>query len=103
MAFDVLAARAQRLEARGERWPFVVGDDTYTFPTELDDEHLDALEKSEGGNVAINTVRVLMGDEAYADMRAKYKLSIADHAAILDAYNRENAITVGEDSASDAS
>jgi hypothetical protein len=98
MAFNVNAARAQRLAARGERWSFELDGETYELPNELDEAHLDALKESDGG--AIATLRILLGDEVHADLKAKHKLSIADYAAILDAYNKDNAITVGEDSGS---
>jgi hypothetical protein len=98
MAFNVNAARAQRLAARGEVWPFELDGTTYELPNELDESHLDALKESDGG--AIATLRILLGDAVHAELKANHKLTIADYAAILDAYNKDNAITVGEDSGS---
>lgn len=94
MAFNVNAARAQRLETLGQEWKFELDGEVYTLPTEfprniakkmkdLDDEDVDGL------------LELLLGPEQF-ERFAKHDISVQDVAAVLEAYGSETGMSLGE-------
>ncbi|MEU5973618.1 hypothetical protein [Streptomyces sp. NPDC047315] len=92
--FDVNAARAQRLEARGRTWSFDLDGETFTLPTELSRATAKALRKLDDNDVD-GLLALLMGDEQFARFE-EYELSMQDVAAVLEAYGKETGLGLGE-------
>ncbi|MFH8614395.1 hypothetical protein ACH4E8_04850 [Streptomyces sp. NPDC017979] len=92
--FDVNAARAQRLEARGRTWSFDLDGETFTLPTELSRATAKALRKLDDNDVD-GLLALLMGEEQFARFE-EYDLSMQDVAAVLEAYGKETGLGLGE-------
>jgi hypothetical protein len=101
MAFDLNAARAQRLEARGERFSFTVDGEDFSLPTELDITALDKMKALDQSDVK-GVLGVLMDDPAAVERLLTHKLSLQDFKALLDAWREETGAGVGEGSPSAA-
>jgi len=98
MAFDVNAARAQRLEANGEKFEFVIDGETFNFPTELPVDVLETM--ANAGNDLKQIVSAVMNDVDASTRFFAHKVSVQDVRAILDAWRSETGASVGEDSPS---
>ncbi|MEU9603014.1 hypothetical protein [Streptomyces sp. NPDC048057] len=92
--FDVNAARAQRLEARGRTWSFDLDGEAFTLPTELSRATAKALRKLDDNDVD-GLLALLMGEEQFARFE-EYDLSMQDVAAVLEAYGKETGLGLGE-------
>lgn len=101
MAFDVNAARAQRLEAHGATFDFAVDGETFSLPTELDVDAPDKMAKLDQSDIK-GLLRVLMADDTAADKLFAHKLSVQDLRAVMDAWRDATGASVGEDSPSAA-
>jgi hypothetical protein len=96
MAFDVNAARAQRLEAHGATFDFTVDGENFSLPTELAVEALDKMKVLDGSDLK-GIVGVVMGDADAAARLFTHKLSVQDLRALMDAWRTETGASVGED------
>lgn len=94
-AFDVNAARAQRLEAQGRSWSFSLDDDTFELPTEINHRTARALRELDDNDVD-GLLSLLMGKEQYARFE-EHDVTMQDIAAILEAYGKETGLGLGED------
>ncbi|MEU7096053.1 hypothetical protein [Kitasatospora aureofaciens] len=99
MVFDVNAARAQRLEAHGASFPFVVDGEEFSLPTELG---IDALEKMKGLDQSDlrGVLATVMGDADAAQRLFAHKLSVQDVRALIDAWREATGVSMGEGSPS---
>jgi hypothetical protein len=100
VTYDVLAARARRLEAEGRKpWPFTIGEDTYELPAEPPAELLPFLaelapviDANEGGElpteVIVKVPEILHGvlGPEQAKRFNRHQLSIQDVAGLLMEY-----------------
>jgi hypothetical protein len=99
--YNVNAARAQRLEARGERWEFEVDGEPFWLPVELPRQvvsDLAALDPSDMDGL----LTLLLGEEQLKRLD-EHSLSVQDIQALLEAYGRDTGMTLGESSASTGS
>ncbi|KJK57550.1 hypothetical protein [Saccharothrix sp. ST-888] len=99
--FNVNAARAQRLEALGERWEFEVDGEVFTLPTELPRTAAQQLTRLDGADLD-GLLRLLLGDRQF-DRLGRHGISVQDVAAILSAYGAETGMSLGESKASTCS
>lgn len=99
MAFNVNTARAQRLEAHGEKFAFTVDEEEFSLPTELDVNALDAM-KEVGDSDLKGILGVVMGDPDAVTRLFAHKLSVQDVKAIMNAWRDETGASVGEGSPS---
>lgn len=104
MSYDVLAARARRLEAEGRKpWQFTIGEDTYELPAEPPAELLPFLAqlaplidaKAENGELPTEVIvkvpeilHTVLG-AAQAQRFNRHQLSIQDVAGLLMTYFEE--------------
>jgi hypothetical protein len=98
MAYNVNAARAQRLEATGERWEFELDGETFSLPTELSRavvRELAALDPSDLDGL----LAAMLGPEQFQRFGAHHT-SVQDIQALLEAYGKDTGMALGEDSAS---
>jgi hypothetical protein len=99
--YNVNAARAQRLEALGERWEFEVDGEPFWLPVELPRQvvnELAALDPSDMDGL----LTLLLGAEQLKRLD-ELTLSVQDVQALLEAYGRDTGMTLGESSASASS
>ena len=98
MAYNVNAARAQRLEATGERWEFELDGETFSLPTDLSRAvvgQLAALDPSDLDGL----LAAMLGPEQF-ERFATHHTSVQDIQALLEAYGKDTGMALGEDSAS---
>jgi hypothetical protein len=96
--YDVNAARAQRLEALGERWEFELDGEVFSLPTELPRQavrELAALDPSDLDGLLV----LLLGEEQFTRF-GTHGTTVQDVQALLEAYGRETGMALGESSAS---
>ena len=93
-AFDVNAARAQRLEALGRDWSFNLDGDRFTLPTELTRTTARKLRDLDDNDVD-GLLRLLLGEEQFARFE-RHDVTMQDIAAILEAYGKETGLGLGE-------
>jgi hypothetical protein len=96
--YDVNAARAQRLEALGERWEFELDGEVFSLPTELPRQavrELAALDPADLDGLLV----LLLGEEQFTRF-GKHVTTVQDVQALLEAYGRETGMALGESSAS---
>lgn len=99
--YNVNAARAQRLEALGERWEFELDGEVFGLPTELARstvQRLTALDPSDMDGL----LTLLMGPEEFQRFN-KHQTTVQDIQALLEAYGKETGMSLGESSASTSS
>ncbi|MFJ9784957.1 hypothetical protein ACIRSS_35675 [Amycolatopsis sp. NPDC101161] len=96
--YNVNAARAQRLEALGERWEFELDGDTFSLPTELPREAVTRLSGLDASDLD-GLLEVLLGAEQFEKL-GRHALSVQDIQALLEAYGRDTGMALGESSAS---
>lgn len=96
--YDVNAARAQRLEATGERWEFELDGEVFSLPTELPREAVGALAALDPSDLD-GLLATLLGEEGFKRF-SEHSTSVQDIQALLEAYGRDTGMTVGESSAS---
>jgi hypothetical protein len=96
--YDVNAARAQRLEALGERWEFELDGDTFSLPTELPRDAVSRLAALDPADLD-GLLQVLLGDEQFKRLD-DHSLSVQDVQSLLEAYGRDTGMALGESSAS---
>ncbi|GHF48092.1 MULTISPECIES: hypothetical protein [Streptomyces] len=94
-AFDVNAARAQRLEAHGRSWSFSLDGDTFELPTEIGHRTARALRELDDNDVD-GLLGLLLGKEQFARF-VEHDVTMQDIAAILEAYGKETGLGLGED------
>jgi hypothetical protein len=96
--YDVNAARAQRLEALGERWEFELDGELFSLPTELPRHavpQLAALDPADLDGLLV----LLLGEEQFKRF-GEHLTTVQDVQALLEAYGRETGMALGESSAS---
>jgi len=99
--YNVNVARAQRLEALGERWEFQLDGEIFSLPTELPRNAVTKLADLDPSDLD-GLLLVLLGDEQYQQIDA-HALSVQDIQALLEAYGRDTGMALGESSASTGS
>lgn len=99
MTFDLNAARARRLEAKGDKFAFVIDGEEFSLPTELPVEALDEMKALDNSDLK-GVVSTIMGDAEAAGRLFAHKLSVQDLAALMEAWRKETGASVGEDSTS---
>lgn len=99
MAFDVNAARAQRLEAHGDKFVFTIDGEEFSLPTELDVSSLEAMRAVDDGDLK-GILTVIVGDADAVARLFGHKLSVQDVKAIMTAWREETGASVGEGSPS---
>ncbi|KUL45364.1 hypothetical protein ACFV27_16215 [Streptomyces antimycoticus] len=93
-AFNVNAARAQRLEALGLTWDFEVDGETFSLPTEIPRRSAHTLAELKDNDLD-GLLALLMGEEGYQRL-CQHEVSVQDIAAILEAYGQDTGLGVGE-------
>ncbi|MGW2746959.1 hypothetical protein [Streptomyces sp. NPDC001450] len=93
-AFDVNAARAQRLESLGRDWSFALDGDRFTLPTELTRTTARKLRDLDDNDVD-GLLQLLLGPEQFARFE-QHDVTMQDIAAILEAYGKETGLGLGE-------
>ncbi|OEJ94866.1 hypothetical protein [Streptomyces thermolilacinus] len=93
-AFNVNAARAQRLEALGRAWTFELDGQTFELPTELTRATARKLRDLDDNDVD-GLLRLLLGERQYARFD-QLDVTMQDIAAILEAYGKETGLGLGE-------
>lgn len=96
--YDVNAARAQRLEALGERWEFEIDGEVFSLPTELPRASVGKLGELDPADLD-GLLAVLLGEEQLKRLD-QHELSVQDIQAVLEAYGRETGMALGESGAS---
>lgn len=96
--YDVNAARAQRLEALGERWEFELDGDVFSLPTELPRDAVRALAALDPADLD-GLLALLLGEEQFKRF-GEHATSVQDIQALLEAYARDTGMSLGESSAS---
>ncbi len=99
--YNVNAARAQRLEALGQRWVFEVDGEAYSLPIELPREVVRQLAKLDPSDLD-GLLALLLGEEQFKRFD-EHETSVQDIQALLEVYGRETGMTLGESSASTGS
>jgi hypothetical protein len=99
--YNVNAARAQRLEALGERWEFELDGETFSLPTELPRDAVTKLADLDPSDLD-GLLAVLLGDEQFKRLE-EHSLSVQDIQALLEAYGQDTGMALGESSASTSS
>lgn len=99
--YNVNAARAQRLEALGERWEFELDGEAFSLPTELPRDAVTRLAELDPSDLD-GLLLVLLGDEQFKRL-GEHFLSVQDVQALLEAYGRDTGMALGESSASTSS
>ncbi|MBY8878068.1 hypothetical protein [Actinacidiphila acidipaludis] len=94
-AFNVNAARAQRLEALGRTWSFDLDGETFELPTELSRTTAKALRRLDDSDID-GLLRLLLGEQQFERFNA-CDVTMQDVAAILEAYGKETGLGLGED------
>ncbi|MFD1828586.1 MULTISPECIES: hypothetical protein [Streptomyces] len=93
-AFDVNAARAQRLEALGRAWTFTIDGDTFEMPGELSRRTAGALRELDDNDID-GLLRLLLGEEQF-ERFDRHDVSMQDVAAILEEYGKATGLGLGE-------
>jgi hypothetical protein len=96
--YNVNAARAQRLEAHGERWEFEIDDDLFWLSTELPRQVVGKLAELDQSDLD-GLLTLLLGEEQVKRLD-EHNVSVQDIQALLEAYGRDTGMTLGESSAS---
>lgn len=96
--YNVNAARAQRLEARGERWEFEIDGELFWLPTELPRQVVGKLADLDQSDLD-GLLTLLLGEEQVKRLD-EHNMSVQDIQALLEAYGRDTGMTLGESSAS---
>jgi hypothetical protein len=96
--YNVNAARAQRLEALGERWEFDLDGEVFSLPTELPREAIRTLASLDPADLD-GLLALLLGEEQFKRF-GEHATSVQDIQALLEAYGRDTGMTLGEASAS---
>jgi hypothetical protein len=96
--YNVNAARAQRLEALGERWEFELDDELFWLPTELPREAVRKLSELDASDLD-GLLMLLLGEEQVKRLD-QHTLSVQDVQALFEAYGRDTGMSLGESSAS---
>lgn len=96
--YNVNAARAQRLEALGERWEFEVDGELFSLPTELPRDAVGKLAGLDPSDLD-GLLTVLLGEEQLKRLD-QHTLSVQDIQAVLEAYGQDTGMALGESSAS---
>ncbi|MGK4584546.1 hypothetical protein [Kitasatospora sp. HPMI-4] len=96
--FNVNAARAQRLEALGERWEFEVDGEVFVLPTELPRTAAQQFARLEGTDLD-GLLRLLLGDGQFERL-GRHEMSVQDVSAIVSAYGAETGMSLGESATS---
>jgi len=99
--YNVNAARAQRLEARGERWEFEIDGDPFSLPTEIPHRVVKALAALDDSDLE-GMLELLLGSVQYQRF-VKHEVSVQDIQALLEEYGRATGMFLGEGSASTGS
>jgi hypothetical protein len=99
MVFDVNAARAQRLEAHGASFDFVLDGESFSLPTELDVTALEKMKSLDETDLR-GVLGAVMGDASAVERLFAHKLSVQDVKAVLDAWRAATGASVGEGSPS---
>ena len=99
--YNVNAARAQRLEALGERWEFELDGESFTLPTELPRDAVAKLAGLDPSDLD-GLLLVLLGEEQFKRLD-EHSVSVQDVQALLEAYGRDTGMALGESSASTSS
>lgn len=99
--YNVNAARAQRLEALGERWEFEVDGDTFSLPAELPRGVVAQLSRLDPSDLD-GLLLLLLGQEQFARL-GEHTMSVQDVQSLLEAYGKGTGMTLGESSASTSS
>lgn len=94
-AFNVNAARAQRLEALGRSWSFDLDGETFELPTELTRATAKALRRLDDNDID-GLLRLLLGERQFERFNS-HDVTVQDVAAILEAYGKETGLGLGED------
>lgn len=94
-AFNVNAARAQRLEALGRNWSFDLDGETFELPTELTRATAKALRRLDDNDID-GLLRLLLGERQFERFNS-HDVTVQDVAAILEAYGKETGLGLGED------
>ena len=97
--YNVNAARAQRLEALGERWEFEVDGELFGLA-----DRAAPRRRAEAGRrwtrpIWTDCSRLLLGEEQFKRLD-EHAMSVQDIQALLEAYGRDTGMTLGESSAS---
>ncbi|MCK2236449.1 MULTISPECIES: hypothetical protein [unclassified Crossiella] len=98
---NVNAARAQRLEAQGEKWEFELDGEVFTLPVELSRGAVSALSTLDATDLD-GLLRALLGEEQFKRFD-QHEVSVQDIQGVLEAYGRDTGMTLGEPSASTTS
>ena len=96
--YDINAARAQRLEASGERWEFELDGEVFSLPTELPRESVRGLADLDPSDLD-GLIALLLGEEQ-AKRFSAHATSVQDIQALFEAYGRDTGMSLGESSAS---
>lgn len=96
--YNVNAARAQRLEAHGERWEFEIDGDAFSLPTELPRQVVRQLADLDQSDLD-GLLTLLLGEEQVKRLD-EHTVSVQDIQALLEAYGRDTGMSLGESSAS---
>jgi hypothetical protein len=96
--YNVNAARAQRLEALGERWEFEIDEELFWLPSELPRDAVGKLAELDPSDLD-GLLTVLLGEEQLKRLD-QHTLSVQDIQAVLEAYGRDTGMALGESSAS---
>jgi hypothetical protein len=96
--YDVNAARAQRLEALGERWEFELDGEMFGLPTELPRQAVRDLATLDPTDLD-GLLTLLLGEEQFKRF-CEHLTTVQDVQALLEAYGRETGMSLGESSAS---
>jgi hypothetical protein len=99
--YSVNAARAQRLEALGQRWEFEIDGEGYSLSTELPHKVVKRLADLDPSDVA-GMLELLLGEEQYERFQ-RHEVSVQDVQALVEAYGRDSGMFPGEGSASTSS
>ncbi len=96
--YNVNAARAQRLEALGERWEFEIDGELFWLPTELPRTAVRQLAELDQSDLD-GLLTLLLGEEQVKRLD-EHSLSVQDIQALLESYGRDTGMSLGESSAS---
>lgn len=99
MAYDVNAARAQRIEAHGASFDFTLDGENFSFPTELDITALESMKALDSGDLK-GLIAAIMQDADAAARLFTHKLSVQDLKGLMAAWKNDTGVSVGEDSPS---
>ena len=96
--YVVNAARAQRLEALGERWEFELDGEVFGLPTELPRDAVRQLAELDPADLD-GLLSLLLGEEQFKRF-VEHSTTVQDIQALLEAYARDTGASLGESSAS---